>query len=310
MKLYSMILSVSVLFISTIFFVEVYAIDSPFGYRDGSNGTINVVNGKKELVVKEGTTVIYDREYDFEGLTSVVIPNSVVSIGDNAFAHNELTEVIIPNSVTEIEDDAFSHNKLHSVKIGSGVTKIGASAFADNKLTEIIISDSVVDIGTWAFSRNNLVKVMLTKKLYNAIKQKYFLSSYFGSDVKYELFDKTPVYIPKSRGRLAVSGDGKQQQRALIIKDGVASIKDKEFVDQGITSLVISNSVTSIGVSAFANNKITSVVIPDSVVSIGIGAFNGNPLTTVTLSKALYDAIPSKKLDDIFGDSVTTYWKQ
>ncbi len=66
------------------------------------------------------------------GITSVVIPNTVITIGVNAFYYNKLTEVIIPSSVTSIGIGAFRNNKLTEVTIPSSVTSIGDDAFAEN----------------------------------------------------------------------------------------------------------------------------------------------------------------------------------
>ena len=65
------------------------------------------------------------------GLTSIIIPNSVTSISGSAFSGcSSLTSITIPNSVTSIGNDAFSGcNKLTSVTIGSGILSIGNNAF-------------------------------------------------------------------------------------------------------------------------------------------------------------------------------------
>ena len=66
-----------------------------------------------------------------EGLTSIVIPDSVTSIGSDVFyGCSSLTSVIIPDSVTSIGDDAFN---------------------SCSRLTSVVIPDSVTSIGYWAF---------------------------------------------------------------------------------------------------------------------------------------------------------------
>ena len=77
------------------------------------------------------------------GITSVIIPDTVISIGNYAFSSNQLTSVTIPNSVTSIGYSAFYDNKLTSVTIPNNVTSIGTSAFrkdgsSNPNLTKII----------------------------------------------------------------------------------------------------------------------------------------------------------------------------
>ena len=89
------------------------------------------------------------------GLPSVTIPNSVTNIGQYAFQScRVLTNIIIPDSVTSIGDGAFqSCRSLTSVTIGNGVTSIGSNAFEIcSGLTEITIPNNVTTIGGDAFS--------------------------------------------------------------------------------------------------------------------------------------------------------------
>ena len=92
------------------------------------------------------------------GLTSVVIGNGVTSIGDYAFdSCSGLTSVTIPNSVTSIGESAFDNcGSLSSVTIGNSVTSIGNSAFnLCTKLRSICIPNSVTSIGDFAFEYCN-----------------------------------------------------------------------------------------------------------------------------------------------------------
>ena len=87
--------------------------------------------------------------YDCDGLTSVVIPNSVTCIGSSAFRGcGGLNSVVIPNSVTSIGSYAFSAcSGLTSVVIPNSVTSIEDNAFEGcSGLTSVVIPNSVTSI--------------------------------------------------------------------------------------------------------------------------------------------------------------------
>jgi len=95
------------------------------------------------------------------GLTSVIIPNSIVSIGTGAFSGNALITATIGNSVTSIGASAFINNQLTSIVIPNNVTTIGNYAFQGNILTSATIGNSVTSIGNWAFQGNALTSVTI-----------------------------------------------------------------------------------------------------------------------------------------------------
>lgn len=85
------------------------------------------------------------------GLT-VILSNNWTAVNSGLFTETGLTTIVIPGSVLTIENDAFRNiTTLVTVTINHGVTTIGANAFENTSLVSIVIPGSVVTIGNAAF---------------------------------------------------------------------------------------------------------------------------------------------------------------
>lgn len=145
----------------------------------------------EETVDFEGTTytvigVGVGAFHNCQGLTSVVLPETITSIGESAFSvSHELTKLEIPKSVTYIGQFAFHYcDNLKSAVIPPGVTflypctfenctnlesitlpielaSIGLECFSGCKsLTEINLPDSLRHIDDMAFANCNGIKML------------------------------------------------------------------------------------------------------------------------------------------------------
>ena len=281
-------------------------------YKVDENNTASVIKGNRtysgDIVIPayvnyDGKTynVTSIDEYAFQycGLASVTIPNSVTSIGNYAFYDcSGLTSVTIPNSVTSIGNNAFSDCKsLTSVTIGNSVTSIGNLAFCRcRSLTSITIPNSVNSIGKAVFfGCIGLTSVTIPNSV--TFIGSHPLSNCSGlvsvkvesGNIKYDSRDDCNAIIEKSSNTL-ISGC-----KNTIIPNGVTTIGDYAFYGcDGLTSVSIPNSVTSIRVSAFGGcSGLTSVTIPNSVTFIIDGAFQKcSGLTSITVenSNLYYDS--------------------
>jgi hypothetical protein len=115
---------------------------------DGSVGNILYTNNTKYVSLDlSGSTFTEIEEGAFKncnGLTGIIIPNSVISIGFTAFQMSYLTSVTIPSSVTSIGDGAFNGVNLTSVTIPSSVISIGSGAFYDcTDLTSVTFAGTI-----------------------------------------------------------------------------------------------------------------------------------------------------------------------
>ena len=263
--------------------------------------------------------------YNYSGLTSVVIGDSVTSIGNYAFYNcNSLTSVVIGDSVTSIGNYAFdSCNSLTAVVIGNGVTSIGNYAFDScDSLTSIEIPDSVTSIGEYAFfscSRLTLVVIgngvtsignyafdycyklveVINKSSHITVTKGSYSNGYLGC-YALSVFNCDDSYVSRisNDNGYIVCTEGEEKilvgyfgsETNLVLPSYITKINQYAFYScSNLTSVVIPNSVTSIGKYAFRGcRKLTSVVIPNSVTSIGNGAFyNCNGLNAVVIGNGV-----------------------
>ena len=249
------------------------------------------------------------------GITSIVIPDSVISIDRSAFfGCTSLAEITVsPDNKNYSSVDGVLFNKDGSeliiypkgngrsaYTVPDGVTSISGSAFSGcTSLKEIVIPDSVTTIGSSAFEGcTSLSKVKLSNNL-RIIQERTF----------YDCTSLAEIVIPDSVTEISGRIDteyyggafiGCTSLAEIVIPDSVTKIGVSAFlgctslskvklpknltsinsdVFYGCTSLAeitIPDSVTSIGGYAFSGcTSLAEIAIPDSVTSIGGYAFSG-----------------------------------
>ena len=222
----------------------------------------------------------------FTGITSIVIPDSVISIGVSTFSGcTSLAEITVSpdnKNYSSVAGVLFNKdvselivypkgNGRSAYTVPDGVTSIGGSAFSGcTSLAEIVIPDSVTSIGGFAFSGcTSLSKVDLPKTL-------------------------TTIEAGTFRDCTSL--------KEIVIPDSVTEIRSNWGYDgcdgafSGCTSLSkvdLPKKLTTIEAGTFRDcTSLKEIVIPDSVTEIrcnwGLGAFSGcTSLSKVDLSKNL-----------------------
>lgn len=95
---------------------------------------------------------MYYLEEKNEGLTSIVIPDSVEYIGQHAFEDNRnMKSVKLSKNLKKIEPYSFAGCRMDSLEIPEGVTEIGENAFAHCPRKSLKLPETLTKIGDSAF---------------------------------------------------------------------------------------------------------------------------------------------------------------
>ena len=229
------------------------------GGNTTKDGYLTIVDGvviscdkdaEGKIVIPDGVTGIQGSSlnsafWEREGITEVVIPDSVTSIGMRAFYKCiSLKKVTIGNRVSSISNGAFyGCSALESVEIPDSVTTIGKDAFYQCKtLASVVIGNGVTTIEKNAFYE---CKTLANVVIGNGVTT-------IGDHAFYDCRALTNVVLPAS----------------------VRTISDHAFYDcEALTNVELPVSVRTIGNSAFENTRLKSVTLPDGVETIGEAAF-------------------------------------
>lgn len=136
--------------------------------HEGDNFTI-INNQKHYLCIHCGKSFRTEELDSSDGLTisngkvtsigtcsdsEIIVPRTATAIGDGAFEYEKITSIILPNTVTVIEENAFYKClKLENAYLGNSTSQIESKAFFNCKsLLSITLPDTLETLGTEAFA--------------------------------------------------------------------------------------------------------------------------------------------------------------
>lgn len=128
----------------------------------------------ESVTVEDGLRVINQKAfYGCNNLRHISLPNSLKNIGNYAFSKSGLTSVVIPGSIVTMGYRVFEDcYDLKSVVVENGVERIPAFAFNNcDSITSVILPDSLTVIQDYAFSGCKSLKTITIPK--NVVKLVY-----------------------------------------------------------------------------------------------------------------------------------------
>ena len=220
--------------------------------------------------IGNSTRVVIAEEY--EGLP-------VTHIANNAFNYENITSVVIPDSITSIGDYAFySCSNLTGITIPDSVTTIGACAFANcTSLTSVTIYDSVTSIGIYAFYECfELIEVYNLSRL--SIEVGSQSNGYLGYYAKSVHTDaSTSSKLTEKDGYIFYCDDTTEEYYLMCYAGSDAELIMPDDIN--------GHGYTIYQYAFYGSSSIVSLTISEGVVSIGEYAFYYCPnLTDVVIS--------------------------
>ena len=255
-----------------------------------SNGIYyNIIDNDSEIKTVE-VTFKGDRHDEYKGYEGeIIIPEtveysgitySVIAIGNRAFEYCGITSVSMPNTIKYIGDSAFEYcPSLTSLNIPDSLISLGVeSLFGCFALTSITLPESFIYIGEGALSAmpnlvdifvkgNNPMFCSIDGVLFNKDKTELWVYP-AGRSGEYKIPESVTNII-----EWAFCGCG--MLTTVQIPDGVTYIGDYAFIDCfNLATAELPQHITYLGSKSFANTALTSVKIPDSITSINSFAFS------------------------------------
>lgn len=131
------------------------------------NGELKKYNGRGDVVISDGVTVIGEAAFWNSDISSVKLPKGLKKIKDSAFAGcRGLKEMELPDSVLSIGKSAFARSGIETIRLSSKLKQIPRDAFHSSALHEIVLHNGVKSIADNAFSYcRKLKKVVLPNSL-------------------------------------------------------------------------------------------------------------------------------------------------
>ncbi len=257
-------------------------------------------SGLKSITLPQSITTI--QNYAFWGcssLTDITLPESLTSIGAFAFCNcNGLTSLTIPKNVRSMGYGVFRNCEcLKKVTLSEGITRIASEAFAGcSSLTSLTIPDGVTSIGRVVFQDcDKLTSVVIPDSVteFDTLKEPGFEVlgwSFWGAPNVTIICNKnSAAYKYAKKNNIPVKLMPKPAKKGTILTVSSKKVKVK------VTSSSKKNP--TVAVMKITNKKTKKLTIPSTVkvggvtykvTAVASQAFKGNKnLTNITIGRGI-----------------------
>lgn len=182
---------------------------------------------------------------DMPKIASVVFNEGLETIGENCFMYQGITKLILPNTVKDVKSNAFSENEIDDITFSNQLKKISANVFQGNKLEKLVIPDTVDTIDIFAFAGNQISDLTISKNV-----TKIWNSAFYRNKLK-------EVEIPASVEEIGGFAFSENELTKVIFNEGLIKIDVGAFLTNCLTNLNLPNSVQTIDSRVMDQQKAT-----------------------------------------------------
>ncbi len=240
---------------------------------------------------------------DYDEVTSVTLPSTILTLDEYSFDSTLLTDLVIPNSVKTIGVSAFQYSKLKRITFGSGVVSVGNNAFKEcTSLTEVeCLGKTPFEIQSGTFPAT--VKKNVTLKVPAGSVEVYRNAANWAGFKAYEEVETGTVSVdgicvidgicyklttrPYDTDRMEAGvnepNSGMEYSGEITIPSEF-TCDGKQYVVTGVnygafcyqskvTAIILPETLNTISNHAFSETSVSKLILPEKVKSIGMYAF-------------------------------------
>ncbi len=213
--------------------------------------SVDSPNGMTTIVLPETLVKIGEKAFEYNSITTIDFPKTLTVIGTSAFHGNQLRQVVLPDSVTTVSSGAFSQNNITEITFPKNLTKLEAGVFSMNiRLEHVKLPNKLTEIGDSAFAGARFTSLQIPKSVTKIGKKAFHL---------HHLKELTIPGNVKEIGASAFEGTFKAiTLKKLILEEGVETIGERAFKEGYLQSVNLPNSLKSLASNAFENNSGTN----------------------------------------------------
>ena len=225
----------------------------------------------------------YPEDFRVEGVTEIVLPDSIRRIGSECFSYYyDLTRIEIPKGVTEIGRFAFGDcSALREVILPDGLKSIETGAFSKCKsLSHIDLPESLESVGEQAFAYCETLKSIRIPKGVSNIGEGAFLSCDSLSNITVEegntAYRSVDGDLYSADGRALIKYAQAKPDREFTLPSCVVEIAEDAFYGaKSLERVNLPMGLVKINDYAFSCcDALSEVEIPQTVTEIGYMAFS------------------------------------